>query len=46
MAVDAFDAVAVLGIAPEWFHTLDVLAAIGYTIIIICLGTCVSIRYN
>ena len=45
MAVDGFDGLALLG-APEWFHKLDVLAAVGYTVAVCCLGAYIGIRHN
>jgi hypothetical protein len=45
MAVDGFDGLALLG-APEWFHKLDVLAAVGYTVALCCLGAYIGIRHN
>jgi hypothetical protein len=45
MAVDAFDGLALLG-APEWFHKLDVLAAVGYTVALCGLGAYTHIRHN
>jgi len=45
VAVDGFDGLALLG-APEWFHKLDVLAAVGYTLAVLCVGAYTHIRHN
>jgi hypothetical protein len=45
MAVDGFDGLALLG-APEWFHKLDVLAAVGYTVALCCVGAYIGLRHN
>jgi hypothetical protein len=45
VAVDGFDGLALLG-APEWFHKLDVLAAVGYTAAVLCVGAYISLRHN